>query len=238
MGLKILAIVPALNEEASISQVIDDLKTSNLIDSILIFDDGSVDKTSDIAALAGVNVLRHNSNLGVGAAIKTGFQYALDFDFDFAIQFDADGQHRADQIGTLVDNIGSLDILIGGRIDSKGRFLSSYSMSGTRKMAIRALSRFVSTYVGQVITDSTSGFRLYSQNSIKIFSELFPNKYLGDTVESLLIAHNLGLKIGQIGIQMNERKYGKPSQSSIQAGIRFIDMLLRTIRYSLHRTKP
>lgn len=234
--MKVLAIIPALNEEASISKVIEDLKTSQLVDSILIVDDGSVDKTSEIAALTGVRVIKHKTNLGVGAAIKTGFQYALEHDFNFALQFDADGQHRADQIGILLDNIGNLDILIGGRVDSKGEFRSSYSMSRTRKMAIKVLSGLVSTYVGEAIADSTSGFRLYSQNSIKFFSENFPNKYLGDTVESLFIAHNQGLHIGQVGIQMNERMNGKPSQTSIRAGIRFMEMLLRIMRYNLQKT--
>ncbi len=236
-GLRVLAIVPALNEEASITKVIEDLKASQLVNAILIVDDGSVDKTSEIAALAGVGVIKHKSNLGVGAAIKTGFQYALEHDFNFALQFDADGQHRADQIGALVDNIGNLDILIGGRVDSKGRFMSSYSMSRTRKLAIKALSALVSKYIGKAIVDSTSGFRLYSQNSINFFSDNFPNRYLGDTVESLYIAHNQGLQIGQIGIQINERMHGKPSQTSIGAGIRFIEMLFRTMRYHLKNTK-
>ena len=234
--LKILAIVPALNEEASISLAINELKTCALIDSILVIDDGSVDKTSELAIHSGVSVLRHESNLGVGAALRTGFQFARENNFDFALQFDADGQHPVNQIGALVAKMGQLDILIGGRVGVNGKFLPGYPMSRPRKIAIRLLSRLVSAFIHYPITDSTSGFRLNSRRSIKLFSENFPDKYLGDTVESLLIAHNNGLKVGQIGIQMKERKYGKPSQSLALSGIRFVEVFLRVLKYFVSRS--
>ncbi|HEX8152624.1 MAG TPA: glycosyltransferase family 2 protein, partial [Thermoanaerobaculia bacterium] len=115
MSEKFLAIVPTLNGEKTVAAVVRDARAQ--LEPVLVIDDGSTDRTSEVAREAGAIVLRHETNRGKGAALKTGFAYALQHGYDGVISLDADGQHLAGEIAKFIAaRAGSgADLIIGGR---------------------------------------------------------------------------------------------------------------------------
>jgi len=114
-AFKTLIAIPAFNEEASIGAVLKDLRDHHPLEHVVVIDDGSRDATSQIALAAGVRVIRHPINLGVGAAMGTAFRYAARHNYQALVQVDADGQHRPEFLSLLLDQVGSADIVIGSR---------------------------------------------------------------------------------------------------------------------------
>src|SRR5512132_1460280 len=145
--MKILVIVPAYNEEEIIGEVIRDLRENFPGGDILIVNDGSKDDTSRVAKDLGANVIDLTYNLGIGGAMQTGFQYAVAGGYDAAIQFDGDGQHRADQIPKILAPCisGKADLVVGSRFLSDGGFTSSMQ----RKIGAKIFSAVVSAFTGK-----------------------------------------------------------------------------------------
>jgi glycosyltransferase involved in cell wall biosynthesis len=211
--LRTLIAIPAFNEEASIGAVLKDLQDHHPLEHIIVIDDGSKDATSAIALAAGVRVIRHSINLGVGAAMGTAFKFAARHEYDAMVQVDADGQHRPEFLSLLLDQIGSADIVIGSRFADGGK----YSSTWTRRAVQRVIAATVSAYSKSHLTDVTSGFRLSGPRAIKLFAQHYPVEWLGDTVESLILASRQGLAISEVSVAMNERMGGLPSQSIFKA---------------------
>lgn len=220
--MKVLVIVPAYNEEGCIKGVIDDLKANFPQGDILIVNDGSGDRTSEIAKGLGVNVIDLSYNLGIGGAVQTGFVYALSEGYDIAIQFDGDGQHRADQIPKILiphQNDGA-DIVVGSRFLSEGGFSSSIQ----RRLGAKILSFVVSSLIRKKITDTTSGFRVYGRKAIAFFSSIYPEDY--PEVEALILAHKKGLRTEEVPAEMGPRMIGKSSITIPRAVYYMIKVLL------------
>ena len=148
--------------------------------------------------------------------MRVGFKFAQIHGFNHVIQVDADGQHNPDLIKLLLDNSGECEILIGSRFLNKDH---SFTTSKTRRVVMRMIAWRVSSLCGTKITDATSGFRLTSGHAIELFAREYPSEYLGDTVESLIIASHAGLRIGEVAVQMNQREFGTPSQNVIKSVI-------------------
>ena len=210
---KILIAIPALNEEASIGAVLADLANHHPLEHVIVIDDGSADSTSTIAKAAGVRVLRHSINLGVGAAMGTAFKYAALHGYDALVQLDADGQHRPEFLSVLFDQIGTADIVVGSRFNGGGSFKTTVA----RRSAMRVIAWVVSTYARSRLTDVTSGFRVSGPRAIALFAQHYPVEYLGDTVESIVLASREGLVVREVSVVMNERSGGLPSQSMFRA---------------------
>jgi glycosyltransferase involved in cell wall biosynthesis len=154
--MRVLALIPALNAEESIGAVIRDCKAVN--EDVVVIDDGSADRTDEVAREAGAEVVTHPVNRGKGAALKTGFAYALEHGFDAVITLDADGQHLPREIPKFVAahaDCGA-DLIIGGRAHLFGEMLPR------RRFANRFSSRCIAFAAKTNVTDSQSGFRLYS----------------------------------------------------------------------------
>jgi len=220
--MKILVIVPAYNEEASVADVIGDLKREFQQGDILLVNDGSGDRTSEIAKSLGVDVIDLPYNVGIGGAVQTGFRYALEEDYDLAIQFDSDGQHLAKEIpGLLGPHLEKgTDLIVGSRFLSKTGFTSSVQ----RRIGSRILSLVVSALIGKKITDTTSGFRLYGRKAIDFFSVLYPEDY--PEVEALILAHKKGLTIEEVPAEMGPRAAGKSSITTSKAVYYMVKVLL------------
>jgi len=118
----LLVIIPALNEEETVAAVVRGA-LDHLDADILVVDDGSHDRTAIAAAAAGATVLRHPFNLGVGAALRTGFRYAADQGYQVVAQVDADGQHEVTDAKRLVELVtnGEADLAVGSRFGSMSR---------------------------------------------------------------------------------------------------------------------
>jgi glycosyltransferase involved in cell wall biosynthesis len=212
---RVLIVMPALNEQASVGAVISQVKQSLPGMDVLVVDDGSSDETAKLAREAGAEVARLSVNLGVGGAMRTGFRYAAARGYDVVVQVDADGQHDPDEVGALLDALDDADIAIGSRFAGKG----SYKASGPRKYAMVVLSLVFSRLAKTKLTDVTSGFKAMGPRAIKLFAGYYPAEYLGDTVESLVMAIRAELKIKEIPVIMRERAGGTPSHSPVKSAV-------------------
>lgn len=220
--MKILVIVPAYNEEGSISRVIEDIREHFPAGDIVIINDGSSDRTSEIARGLGVKVADLPYNLGIGGAMQAGFIYALQEGYDAAIQFDGDGQHHADQISRILKPWLSqeADYVVGSRFLSDNGFTSSVQ----RRIGAKILSFVVSAITGQKITDTTSGFRLYGKKTLEFFSSIYPEDY--PEVEALILAHKKGLRIVEVPSEIGPRTHGRSSITVSEAVYYMVKVLL------------
>jgi glycosyltransferase involved in cell wall biosynthesis len=209
-----LVVVPAWNERESLPLLLGELRAALPDVDVVVIDDGSHDGTADVARGTGVRVVQLPFNIGVGGAMRAGFLYAAREGYDVVVQVDADGQHDPLDVPRLVAEVESgVDVVIGARFAGVG----DYRVRGPRWWAMRLLASSVSRLSRVRLTDVTSGFRASSARAIALFAEEYPPEYLGDTVESLVIANRAGLRVGQVPVAMRERQAGQPSQSSWRA---------------------
>lgn len=212
-GRRVLAVLPAWNEEHCVGASVRELRDTCPDIDVLVVDDGSADSTAREAARAGALVCRLPYNLGVGGAMRTGFRYAMAHDYDVVVQVDADGQHDPAYLPTLVKALDNADVVIGARFAGEG----SYAARGPRRWAMLMLALVISRLAHAHLTDVTSGFRASNARAIRIFATHYPAEYLGDTVESLVIALRVGLTVSQEPVSMRVRSGGTASQTSTQA---------------------
>jgi glycosyltransferase involved in cell wall biosynthesis len=157
----IAVIIPALNAERTIAKVVIDARKE--LEPVIVIDDGSTDATGAAAEAAGAMVLRHDVNRGKGGALKTGFAWALDNSYDAVITLDADGQHLPSEIPKFVAEYerNREDLIIGGRAHLFEQMLPR------RRNANRFSAWCIAGCSGVAITDSQSGFRLYSARLLR-----------------------------------------------------------------------
>jgi len=210
----VLVIIPALNEEASVRRVVEEVHAAGY--PALVVDDGSVDRTAEVAHRAGAKVLRLPVNLGVGGALRCGFRYAVTHGYSVVVQCDADGQHDPAQIAVLLDALeqGPADLVIGSRFASGDRH---YSVGRVRQAVMGRLASMASKRTGVRITDATSGFRAIGPNVLGPFASIYPAEYLGDTIESLARAGRAGYRVVEVPVQMRVRGDGVSSASPISS---------------------
>jgi glycosyltransferase involved in cell wall biosynthesis len=214
----VLVIVPAFNEQESISAVLRTLLDNDY--QILVVDDGSVDQTRLIAQGAGVSVLTLPFNLGVGGALRAGFKFAVRNQYRAVVQVDADGQHDASQIVSLIEtaNESGAHLVLGSRFQ---RSAESMTVPVVRRQVMRLLSALASRATGTTITDATSGFRLIQDPLLSEFAKVFPSYYLGDTYEALISAGKAGFVVREIPTVIVNRTHGTSSASTRQS-VKFI----------------
>ena len=230
-----LAVIPAYNEQETVARVIDSLHEHAPGFDILVVDDGSADNTGDIARSAGATVLRHPFNLGIGGAVQSGFIYALENGYEYMVQVDGDGQHCADQIRLLQDEMAAdrrMDMVCGSR------FLSEeygYPAPISRRTGIHIFAFMLSRIVGQRVSDPTSGFRLYNRRAIAVFAGDYPHDY--PEVEAVLMVHHHRLRMGEVPVRMLQRDGGV---SSIRSGksVYYMIKVLLAIFIGLARARP
>ena len=234
-ALRLLVVMPAWNEEGSLPGVLEELAALDERPDVLVVSDGSRDGTARIARAHGVDVLELPINLGVGGALRAGFVYACENGYDAVVQVDADGQHDPRDISRLVTAAleQSADVMIGARFAGDG----SYRVRGPRWWAMSFLSAVLSRLVGTRLTDTTSGFKFSGPRAIPVFAHEYPAEYLGDTVESIVIAHRAGLKVAQIPIDMRERSAGRPSTNPWRSAVFLLRAVLALI-VALSRPRP
>ncbi len=213
-----LIVMPAYNEEESLPGLIAELREVSREIPILVVDDHSDDRTALVARRSGASVLEMPFNLGVGGAMRAGFKYASEHGFDVVIQLDADGQHPPSHLPDLLAGLDGSDVVIGARFAGVG----SYSARGPRKWAMTVLARVLSHLLGVRLTDVTSGFRASGPRAVRFFAREYPQEYLGDTIESLVMAGRAGLKITQVPVEMRPREFGQPSQSPFRSGVNLL----------------
>jgi glycosyltransferase involved in cell wall biosynthesis len=230
---RILVILPALNESAGIANVIRKVRRELPGADMLVVDDGSIDGTAEVARREGAIVARLPFNLGVGGAMRTGFRYAREHGYHVAIQVDGDGQHDPADIPALLTELASFDVVIGSRFASS----SLYAVSPPRRQAMRVLAALLSSIMGTSITDATSGFRAHGRRAIHVYSQHYPVEYLGDTLETLVIARKAGLAVGEVPVCMRPRAHGRASQGVLSSS-RYLARAVTTVMLGLVRKWP
>jgi glycosyltransferase involved in cell wall biosynthesis len=210
---QVMVAVPALNEASTVADVVGQAAAALPGAHIVVVDDGSTDDTAAAAAAAGAVVLRLPFNVGVGGALRTAFLYAKAHDFDAVLQVDADGQHDPVQATRLLGALDGASVVVGSR------FLEadSYPVPAMRRFTMRVVGWLVSRVTGTALTDTTSGFRAADRRAIALFAEHYPAEYLGDTIESLVLAHRAGLPIAEVPVSMRSRQGGSPSHNPFRS---------------------
>jgi glycosyltransferase involved in cell wall biosynthesis len=227
-----LAVVPAYNEAATIAGVVRSLRRHAPEFDVLVIDDGSTDETSRLARAAGARVVRPPFNLGIGGAVQTGFVFAREGGYDLMVQVDGDGQHDAAELGKLLEAMEpGVDMVCGSRFLVKGEYLAPVS----RRAGIHLFAWLLSRFVGQAVTDPTSGFRLYNRRAIKLFADDYPHDY--PEVEAVLMLHHHQLRMREVPVRMFQRGGGSSSISSGKSAYYMIKVLL-ALFVGLARKRP
>ena len=194
--MKIIVGIPAFNEEKNIAVLIIQLK--KIADKIIVCNDGSTDLTSKIAEELGATVINHEKNLGYGAAIRSIFLKSKDLGGDILVTFDADGQHRIEDINRVINPIinGESDLVIGSRfLDESAKEVPRY-----RKAGIKLITKITNATIKKQLTDSQSGFRAYSK---KVLNELNPSELgMGISTEILIKASAKNFRISEVPIKI------------------------------------
>lgn len=226
----ILVVIPAFNEEKSVSSVISAVRRAGL--EMVIVSDGSKDRTAEICRANGVRVLELPINLGVGGALRTGFQYAVRHGYQAIAQIDADGQHDPSQVHNLLEvaNLTGADLVLGSRFLSEA---TTMKVGTLRRFVMRVLASSASLATRSTITDATSGFRLIRRPLLDHFSIDMATNYLGDTYESLIAAGRAGYEIVEVPVSMSDRSHGA-STASVPAAVRFTIKGLGVFLLGLH----
>ena len=197
MILKVVIGIPAFNEEENIAKII--VKLQKVADAIIVCNDGSTDLTKEIAEKMGVEVINHPKNLGYGAGIRSIFLKAAKMEPDILVTFDADGQHKVEDIQSVIQPIlnNEADIVIGSRFLKNE---TNEKVPKYRKIGIKVITGITDSVTDLKLTDAQSGFRAYKKNVLK---DIIPSdKGMGVSTEILIKASQRKFKVKEVPIEI------------------------------------
>jgi len=211
---KVIIVIPAHNEERNLPSLLESIRKKISEVDILVIDDGSTDRTARVAEKSGALVATLPFNMGYGAALQTGFKFALMKRYQYVVQMDADGQHDPGSIQALLDEIGKedVDVVIGSRfLGNKERYKASF----VRRTGIYIFGKIASIITGQSSTDPTSGFQALNRDALRFYaSPYYPVDY--PDADVIIMLHRAGLRIREIPVTMHTRKEGKSMHSGLK----------------------
>jgi glycosyltransferase involved in cell wall biosynthesis len=220
----VIAVIPAYNEELAIGSVV--LRTRPHVDHVIVVDDGSTDRTAEIANVAGARVIRHPVNRGYGGALQTIFKIARELRPDALVILDADGQHNPDDIPKLVQGIKSgADVVIGSRF-LKG---TKNHIPAYRKLGMKILDGFTKFASSTPVTDSQSGFRAYGKNAIHAIEIGEDNMSAGS--EILIQAAQKHLVINEVPIGVRYDINGSSSKNPFSHAMEILGHIIGVVGY-------
>lgn len=221
-GQRLLVIIPAYNEEASLARVIANVQAAAPQASILVINDGSRDDTARVAESTGAHVVTLPYNLGIGAAVQTGFLFAHKGGYDYTVQVDGDGQHDPNEIGEILGPVmsGEADVVAGSRyIEDRG-----YITPWLRRIGIVILAALIGLLVRRRVTDPTSGFRASNRRAIEYCAEQYPPDY--PEPESVVQFARAGIRMKEVPVTMNPRYGGQSSITPFRSLYYMIKVIL------------
>jgi len=207
--VKKLVFIPAWNEEKSIEAVISDARDHVPGADLMVVDDGSTDRTVELARRCGALVASLPFNQGVGAAHQTAYLYAIRHGYTICGQLDGDGQHPASEVARLIEAVeAGADLAVGSRFaeganDQNPQYRSTFA----RRLGQRLFSLLVSTSTRQTFTDTTSGMRALNRRAMELFADRYSSEFA--EVESLQHAVRAGLDVREVPVHMLAREHGR-----------------------------
>jgi len=222
--VRTLVFIPAWNEADSVAAVIAGVRERLPEADVLVVDDGSTDATSARAREAGATVASLPFNQGLGAALQTGYLYALREGYDFCAHLDADGQHPPAEVARLLEEVraGRADLVIGSRYrdEAGGDGDRAHELGGggdeaagedyrptlSRRIGTSVFRFFLTLATRQRFTDTTSGMRAANRTVMELFSENYSPDFA--EIESLQLAVRQGLRVEEVPVRMLERAGG------------------------------
>lgn len=219
---KILVIIPALNEAESIRRVIDSVRQQIPHADVLVLNDGSSDTTGECAEAAGAMVLHMPYNVGIGASVQAGFQFADKMKYDVVVRNDGDGQHDATEIMNMLEALAAdkADIIIGSRyIENRG-----YVATPMRRIGSLILANLISLIVRQRVTDPTSGFIVCNRKAIHMCAQIYPHDY--PEPESIVLLYRAGVRMLEMPVTMQPRLTGQSSITTLRSVYYMIKVIL------------
>jgi glycosyltransferase involved in cell wall biosynthesis len=232
---KILVVIPAYNEQGRIGEIVRAVKRVLPSAKTLVVNDCSSDDTGIESAAAGANVVTHLINLGYGAALETGYLYALQYGYEFIVQMDGDGQHLPDEAPQILAPVldGGADIVIGSRYLSSR---NTYKTSLARKAGQKFFGMILSVFTGYKITDPTSGFQCLNRKAFELFSRgQFPHDF--PDADVLLMAHYAGFRVKEVPVVMLERSGGVSIHGGLKPLYYVIKMILSIVMVFLSQRR-
>ncbi len=208
---RVLIVIPCRNEEGRIGNVVRTVRKEMPLADVVVVDDASTDRSSAEASAAGATVLPLFTNYGYGAALETGYTYAVENKYDAVLQMDGDGQHLASELSKIYEPVrqGEADIVIGSR------YPMADSTSLLRRIGHGLFSAIIVVLSGRRFTDPTSGFQAMSTRSMAFLaSGVFPCDY--PDADVILMATYVGLTIKEVHVSMEPRISGKSMHSGLQ----------------------
>ncbi|MDW5563062.1 MAG: glycosyltransferase family 2 protein [Methanomassiliicoccus sp.] len=222
LSTEIAVIIPAFNEELTIGSVV--LRAKMFSDNVIVVDDGSSDRTSETAAMAGAKVLRLEKNSGKAAAVMKGFAELETIEYSVAVMIDADGQHYPEDIPNVIAPIitDEADLVIGSRFMDGTAKVPMY-----RRVGQKVLDRFTNLGTGQEISDTQSGFRAMSKKGVQNMDF----RSSGYSIESAMIMHFVarGLRIREVPINVSYDVPNKHKKNPLSMGVGLINSLILEI---------
>lgn len=237
MGLddkRIIFVCPCLNEEGRVGKVIGSVRKAFSSSEVVVVDDCSSDGSGTEARDAGATVLTHFCNLGYGAALQTGYMYALQNDHDILVQLDADGQHSPDAISALIAPIveNTADLCIGSRHLSQ----ASSDTPFIRRCGQNLFASIIRLFGGPTLSDPTSGFQAMNRKAVSLFAQdIFPCDYPDSDV--ILLSHYVGLRIMEVPTRMEARSGGDSLHSGLKPIYYSIKMIFSMLIVLLNRSQ-
>jgi glycosyltransferase involved in cell wall biosynthesis len=226
-----LIVIPAWNEQGAIGAVVARCLESAAGFDVVVVDDGSTDETAARALEAGATVVRHPFNMRYGAALQTGYRYAVRRGYDLVVQIDADGQHDGADAPRLAEPIetGQADLVLGSRFTSG----KTYRMPLLKRLGVAWFRTLLRTFTGLPLTDPTSGLQALSRGVFELYaSEVFPFDY--PDADVLLLLHRNGFRIREVPVVMDDRP-ASPSMHTHVTAIYYVYKMTLAILMNLLR---
>ncbi len=205
-----LVFIPAWNEEQNLPDVIDDLRATIPDADVLVVDDGSTDRTAEVARAHGAEVDSLGTNQGLRYGIAAGYRWALDHGYAYCGRVDADGQHPPQELARLLELVrsGEYDVAVGSRfVSGDGYAPYRYKPSGARRFGTAVLRRAMKLVLGRPFGDATSGLYAGNATALPLLAETFASG--APEVEALIRVTDAGLKLGEIPVTMEARASGE-----------------------------
>ena len=221
----IILIIPAFNEAENIERVVDDITGNHKDLDYVIINDGSTDDTSAICHRRGYHIIDHPENLGLAGAFHTGMKYAYDHGYECAVQFDGDGQHRAEFVMTMYEKLKEgCDIVIASR------FIAQKKPFSLRMLGSNMIELAIYIKTGVDIKDPTSGMRMYGRRLLEEFSR--DASYVPEPSTIALLIKR-GARVAEVPAVMDERQGGE-SYLTATAAVRYMYKVMKGIIFGRH----